>query len=72
MEMEMENGKHMLFKFQFFKSDANMINEKLEEFFNKLDSAAKLNIFLGFVHRNFEFDQYLSFYVHENKTLLEK
>ena len=39
---EMENGRHKIFNFQMSKLDTKIINEKLEEVFNKLDSAAKL------------------------------
>ena len=37
----MENGKHKVFNFQMSKLDSKIINEKLEEVFNKLNSAAK-------------------------------
>ena len=37
----MENGRHKVFNFQMSKLDTKIINEKLEEVFNKLDSAAK-------------------------------
>ena len=52
--------------------DTKIINEKLEEVFNKLDSAAKINIALGFVLRNIETSEYRYFYTHENNTLFEK
>ena len=53
VDTEMENGKHKVFNFQMSKLDTKVMNEKLEEVFNKLDSAAKINIALGFVLRNF-------------------
>ena len=34
------------------KLDTKIINQKLEEVFNKLDSAANINIALGFVFQN--------------------
>ena len=37
------------FNFQMSKIDTKIINEKLEEVFKKLDSAAKINIAIGFV-----------------------
>ena len=49
---EMENGRHKVFNFQMSKLDTKIINENLEEVFNKLDSAAKSNIALGFFLRN--------------------
>ena len=52
--------------------DTKIINEKLEEVFNKLDSAAKINIALGFVLRNVETGGYRYYYAHENNTFFEK
>ena len=72
VDTEMEKGRHKIFNFQMSKLDTKIINEKLEEVFNKLDSAAKINIALGFVLRNFETAEYRYFYAHENKTLFEK
>ena len=37
------------------KLDTKIINEKLEEVFNKLDSAAKINIALGFENSKWRF-----------------
>ena len=50
----MKDGRHEVFIFHISKLDPKVINEKLEEVFNKLDSAAKINITLGFVLQNFE------------------
>ena len=58
VDTEMENGRHKVFNFQMSKLDTKIINEKLEEVFNKLDSAAKINIALGFVLRNVETGDY--------------
>ena len=68
----MENGRHKVFNFQMCKLDTRIINERLEEVFNKLDSAAKINISLGFVLRNIETGKYRYFYAHENNNLFEK
>ena len=72
VDTEMENERHKVFNFQMSKLDTKIINEKLEEVFNKLDSAAKTNIALGFVLRNIETDDYQYFYTQENNTLFEK
>ena len=42
------------------------------EVFNKLDSAAKINIAFGFVLRNVEMVEYRYYYAYENNTLFEK
>ena len=72
VDTEMENGKHKVFNFQMSKLDTKIINEKLEEVFNKLNSAAKINIALGFVLQNFETGEYRQFYAHENNCLFER
>ena len=53
-DTEMENGRHKVFNFQLSKLDPNLINEKLDQVFEKLDCAAKINIALGFVLHNIE------------------
>ena len=72
VDTEMENARHKAFNFQMSKLDTKIINEKLEEVFNKLDSAAKINIALRFVLRNVETGEYRYYYAHENNTLFEK
>ena len=54
------------------KLDIKTINEKLEEVFNKLDSAAKINIAPGFVFRKVEMEEDRYCYSHENNTVFEK
>ena len=68
----MENGRHKVFNFQMSKLDIKIVNEKLEEVFNKLDSAAKINIARGFVLRNIETGEYRYFYSHKHKILFQK
>ena len=46
--------------------------KKLDQVFEKLDCAAKINIALGFVLRNKETGEHRYFYVHQNKTLFDK
>ena len=72
VDMEMENGRLNSLKFQMPKLDIKVINEKLEEVFNKLDSAAKINIPIRFVQQNFKTGEYRCFYDHEDNTLIEK
>ena len=72
VDTEMENGSRKVFNFQMSKLDTNIIKEKLEEIFNKLDSAAKIKIALGFVLRNVETGEYRYYKAHENHTLFEK
>ena len=69
---ERENGRHKVFNFQFSKLDPNLVNEKLDQVFEKPDSRAKINLALGFVLGNIETSGYRYFYTHENNTLLDK
>ena len=68
VDTEMENGRRKVFNFQLSKLDTKIIIEKLEEVFNKLDSAAKINIALGLVLRNIDTGEYRYFYA--NVTIL--
>ena len=49
VDTQMENGRHKVFIFQMSKVHTKIINDKLEEVFIKLDSAAKIRIALGFI-----------------------
>ena len=60
----MENGRYKVFNFQMSKLDTNNINEKFEEVSNKLDSAAKIIIALGFDLQNIETGDHRFFYLH--------
>ena len=72
MDTQMENGRHKVPNFQMSKLDSKSINEKLEEVFNKMDSAAKINIALGFVLPKVDTGEYRYYYAHENNILFEK
>ena len=65
-DTEMENGRHKTFNFHFSNLDLNLVNEKLDQVFEKLDCAAKINIALRFVLRNIKTGDYLYFYAHKN------
>ena len=53
--------------------DSKVINEKLEEAFHKLNSAAKIIIIpLGLVLQTIETGEFRNFYTHENNTLFKK
>ena len=51
VDKEMERGRHKAMNIQMYKLETKTINEN--EVFNKLDSAAKINIALGFALRKF-------------------
>ena len=45
---------------------------KMKEVFEKLNSAAKVNLALGFILRNVNTDEYRYFYAHEKNTVFAK
>ena len=61
--MKQNNGNSMTHK---------VINEKLEQAFNKLNSAAKNIIPLGLALQNIETGELRNFYTHENNTFFLK
>ena len=71
-DTEMENGRHKVFNFQILKQDHNLVKEKLDQVFEKLDCSAKINLAFGFVLRNIEMSECRYFYAHENNTLFDK
>ena len=71
-DTEIENGHQMVFNFQFSKLDPTLVDEKLDQVFEKLDCAAKINIALGFVLCIIEASENRYFYAHENNTLFDK
>ena len=42
-DTEMENGRHKVFSLQISKLDPNLVNEKLDRIYEKIDCAAKIN-----------------------------
>ena len=68
---EIEKWEIEVFKLQITQLNTKVINEKHEEVFNKLDSAAKINIALVFFLKNFETGEYQFFYAHGNKFFLK-
>ena len=57
-DTETENGRPKLFNFILTKQPLNLGNEKLDQVFEKLDCAAKVNITLGFVLHNINTGEY--------------
>ena len=57
-DIEMENVRHIVFNFQLSKLDPNLVNEKLDQVFEKLDCAAKISFALGCVLCNIETGEY--------------
>ena len=72
VDIEMENGRHKVLSFQMSKFVTKVINERLDEVINRIDSA-KINIVPGFFLRIVETGEYRNYYKHiKNNTLFEK
>ena len=67
---ELERAKHKRFKYSVENINAKNIDENLDQFFNNLKFAAKINLAFGFNLRNLEDGGLRYFYAHEKKTLL--
>ena len=67
----MENESYPLFNFRLSTLDARVTNEKGEKVLNRLISATKINIALGFFFESL-IGEYRCFFAHENNTLFDK
>ena len=61
-----------MFKFAVNNITAQVIEEKMDRFLDKVNCVAKLNLALGFILNNIEDGRFRYFYAHENNTLLEQ
>ena len=71
-DMHAEHGRQEVFNFSLSDLDNKKINEKIDEVFTKLKSAAKVNLALGFIVQNVETNDYRYYYPHENNLLLDQ
>ena len=69
IDTKMESGRQKVFNFKLSKLDRNLVNEKLDQIFENLDCALKINIAVGFVLRIIETGEYCCFYARENNNL---
>ena len=72
VDSELERARHKEFNYAKENLLANIIDKKLDHFFNNLNCAAKMNLALGFILRNIEDVGFSYFYAHENITLLDR
>ena len=69
---ELERARHKVINYAKENLNAEIVDEKLDHFFNKLKCAAKVNLAFGFVSKNNEDGGFRYFYPHENNTLLDR
>ena len=72
VDSELERTRHKVFNFAIEKLNEEIVDEKLDHFFNKLKCAAKVNLAFGFILKNIEDEGFRYFYAHENKSLLDR
>ena len=72
VDSEIQKGRYSMFNFVVNNLTAQVIEEKLDRFLDKLKCVAKPNLALGFILKNIEDKKFRYFYAHENNTLLEQ
>ena len=72
VDVHAEHGRQEVFNFSLSKLDTNEINKKLDEVFENLKCAAKVNLALEFLLLNVEINDYCYYYPHENNLLLDR
>ena len=72
VDSELENARHKVFNYAVETLNETFVNEKLNQFFNNLKFAVKINLAFGFTLKNIEDGGFRYFYAHENNTLLDR
>ena len=72
VDSEMEKSRQKVNNYAINTVNAEIVNEKLDHFFNTLKCAAKVNMAFGFILKNVEDGKYRYYYAHENNTLLDR
>ena len=68
---ELERARHKVFNYAVETLNETILMEKLDQFFNKLKCAAKMNLDFGSILKYIEDGGFSYFYAHENITLLD-
>ena len=69
---ELERARHKVFNYAVEALNKTIVNKKLDQFFNNLKCAAKVNLAFGFILKIREEGEFRNFYAHENNTLLDR
>ena len=72
VDSELERARHKVFNCAIENLNAEIVDKKLDHFFNIFKSAAKVNLVFGFILKNMEDGGFRYFYAHENITLLDR
>ena len=72
VDSELQRARHKVFNYAVEILNETIVNEKLDQFFNNLKCAAKVNLAIGFILKNIEDGGFRYFYAHENNSLLDR
>ena len=72
VDSEFVRGRQDVFNFASTNVTPKFLREKIQQVFESLHCAAKVNLALGFVLRNVEDGSYRYLYAHEDSLLLER
>ena len=72
VDSQIERARHKVFNYPVQTLNGTIVNEKLDQFFNYLKSAAEENLAFGFVLKKTEDWGFRYFYADENNTLLDQ
>ena len=72
VDSELERARHKKFNYAVETLNETVVNEKLDQVFNNLKCAAKVNLAFGFILKKIEDGGFRYFYAHENNTLLDR
>ena len=72
VDSDFVRGRKHVFNFASTNVTPRFLREKIQQVFESLHCAAKVNLALGFVLPNVEDGSYRYFYAHENNLLLER
>ena len=72
VDSELERAGHKVFNYAIENINAEIVDEKLDHFFNNLKCAAKFDLVFGVILRNIEDGGFKCFYAHENNTILDR
>ena len=71
VDAEHERARHKVFNYAVETLNDTMLDEKIDQFFNTLKYAAKVNLAFGFTEKNREVEGFRYFHAHENNTLFD-
>ena len=71
-DSELKRARQKVFNYAMGSLNGTIVIEKLDQFFNNLKCATKVNLAFGFILKNIEDGGFSFFYAHENNTLLDR